>query len=107
MNDLIDAIGPVAFAGFAIALTVVLLWWRYHRAATMIDEWASHEGLEVVSKSVCWFWPGPFWFRTSRNQVVYRVRVRDQEGQEYSGYIRLGNWFLGLWIDEVAVEWDR
>jgi hypothetical protein len=107
VNDLINSFGPVLFVVFLVVVGVLLTWMRFQRAATMIRDWAAREGLELVDKEYCWFWPGPFLFRKSKGQMVYRVRVRDADGQEYSGYVRLGGWFLGMWSDEVAVEWDR
>ncbi|HKB39202.1 MAG TPA: hypothetical protein VKD72_22380 [Gemmataceae bacterium] len=90
----------------AVGISVAAMVWRYQRADQMLRDWAGREGYQLLSASQCWFWRGPYWFRTTKSQMVYRVTVRDQYGEVRSGYARLGGWFLGMWSDEVDVTWD-
>src|SRR5262245_36776457 len=90
----------------AVGISIAALVWRYQRADQMIRQWAERNGYELVSAEHCWFWRGPYWFWTSKSQMVYRITVREQYGGERSAYVRLGGWFLGMWSDEVDVTWD-
>ena len=94
---------------FFLALIVVAVLatsWRGSRGRDLLAGWAAREGYELESADYCWFWHGPFWWRSGKGQVVYRVVVRDREGVVRRGYVRLGGMFLGLLSDEVAVIWD-
>ncbi len=39
-------------------------------------------------------------------QRVFYVRIRNPGGQERSGWVRLGNWWLGLLSDQVEERWE-
>jgi len=76
------------------------------RSRTMLDNWASRNSLALVKSSWAFFRPMSMWLTTSRNQMVYRITVRDHAGRTRSGWARCGNWLVGLWSDDVDVFWD-
>ena len=90
------------FTALAIAATIA----HYRRGRSMLADWAVRNGFELISAEQCWFWRGPFWWRSGDGNVVYRVTVRDPDGGTRRGYVRCGSLFLGMWSDAVAVEWD-
>jgi hypothetical protein len=81
--------------------------WHFRRGRTMLADWAAREGVELLSAERCMFWTGPFWWRTGKDNIVYRVRVRGRDGRERSGYARCGGLFLGMLSDQVTVVWDE
>jgi hypothetical protein len=98
--------GPIFLIVLVAALAVLATARHFSRSRTILERWADRDGYVIVSAERCWFWRGPFWLRSDREQVVYRVVVRDREGRTLSGYVRCGGWFLGVLSDDVAVEWD-
>ena len=48
----------------------------------------------------------PFFWTTSKTQVVYRIVVSDAAGQQRSGYARVGGFMTGLLSEKVDVRWD-
>jgi hypothetical protein len=96
----------IVFAG-VIVLGLLITWWRFQRASGMLREWARERGYELLSYQYCGFWRGPFWFWTSKGQMVYYIQVRQPDGSVRGGYVRLGNWFVGMLADEVEVAWDE
>ena len=79
---------------------------HFSRGRSLLDVWAAREALTIVSAEYCWFWRGPFWWRSSDGNAVYRIVVRDPGSGTRSGYARCGGLLLGMWSDAVAVEWD-
>ncbi len=80
--------------------------WHFQRGRSMLAAWAARHGYALLSADRCVFWTGPFWWRAGKDNLVYRVRVRDRDGLERSGYARCGGVFLGMLSDQVTVEWD-
>ena len=79
---------------------------RYSKAYTMLDDWARASGYRLVSAERKTFFRGSFFFRTSKSQLVYRITVEGPDGTQYTGYARVGGWFMGLLSDQVDVRWD-
>lgn len=92
----------VLMGGLAIAACAA----QHVRGRNMVRDWAYREGMELIAADLCWFWRGPFWLRSGKGNLVYRVLVRDAAGDMHSGYVRCGGLFLGMLSDEIAVEWD-
>jgi len=42
----------------------------------------------------------------SRSQKVYRIKVRDNQGEILAGWARVGGWWFGLFSNTVVVKWD-
>jgi hypothetical protein len=89
-----------------IAAGILCCAWHFSRGRALLDRWAEREGLTIISAKYCWLWRGPFWWRSSDSNAVYRVVVRDGHNGTRTGYVRCGGLFAGMWSDAVAVEWD-
>jgi hypothetical protein len=103
MNELGPVIAVVCFA----VITVLVVIWRVGRSRSLAQRWAQQNGYRLIACERRFFRRGPFWWRTSEYQDVFRVTVIDKTGRQRSGYIRVGGWFLGLLSDVVAVEWIK
>jgi hypothetical protein len=91
------------------ALTILIfgLRWHFARSAAILQKWADENGYEILEKSYRYFFRGPFFFRTTKEQTVYRVTVRDKAGQVRTGWVACGSWWWGLWSDQAKVRWDE
>jgi hypothetical protein len=81
--------------------------WTRSRSSTMLNAWAEENGCTIESRRYCHFWRGPFFFTSSRGQVVYRITLRDKAGDEWTGWARCGGWFWGLMSNQVTVRLDE
>jgi acetamidase/formamidase len=93
----------IVFVVFGIANFV----WRTERGGDLLDQWATSNGFSIVSRERRSLVTGPFFFRKGKGQDVYYVTVQDSDGQQRSGYVRLGGMFMGMLSDQVDVKWDQ
>jgi hypothetical protein len=85
---------------------VLALWgWHFSRSRKMVEQWARDNGLELIEARRQVLFYGPFYWQVG-HRSVFLVTVRDGSGQVRHGYVRVGSWFLGLFSDQVNVEWD-
>ena len=97
----------ILFIGFIIFLAVASYTWTGTRSVSMLEQWASENGFQLLDSSRSYFKLGtPFWAAGTKNRTIYRITVRDAHGTTMSGYALCGGWFLGLWSDRVEVKWD-
>ncbi|HMP04608.1 MAG TPA: hypothetical protein PKD86_10230 [Gemmatales bacterium] len=95
--------------GFLVAIGVVIfvaIWMTEARAQHMLRQWAAGLGVELVSAKRCWLWRGPYAWRSTKNQYVYAVVVRDTTGQVLRGHVRLGGFFFGMMTNKVDHTWE-
>lgn len=97
----------------AVAATLILVVFvAFHRiydssCRSLLHRWAEKEGLTLVDvRRRRPFAMSPFRWRTSQNQTVYRVVARDGKQRERTAWVRCGNRYLGILVDEVEVTWD-
>lgn len=102
---------PAYIVGFLILWSLVMgtyLHFRLRVAPAALRRWADAEGYKIVAQK----WPGPFdWFSVASGsgQHVFRVVVRDREGQERRGLIAVGTpeWFCTSSSRcPVIAQWD-
>lgn len=93
----------IVFAGLLGGLLTV---WSFARAKEIRARWAEENGFEIESARFCWFWRGPFWWRSTDSQMVFRIEGRDREGRRRAGWLRCGGWFSGLFGSQATVAWD-
>jgi hypothetical protein len=95
---------------FALSLILIAMIfgfrWHFARSAAILKKWADENGYDILEKSYCHFFRGPFFFRTTKNQTVYRVTVRDKRGNVGTGWVACGSWWWGLLSDQAKVRWD-
>lgn len=97
---------PALLVVVVALLAVLSLAWSFSRANEIRARWAAQHGFEILSATYCWFWRGPFWWRSTDGQFVFRIVVRDRDGRQRSGWLRCGSWFLGLLSREATVVWE-
>ncbi|HUT01262.1 MAG TPA: hypothetical protein VM031_02310 [Phycisphaerae bacterium] len=102
MQELLSVLAVAAIG----ALVVFLGTWHFRRSRRLVDDWARANQLDLLSADRRFFRLGPFWWRTARNQEVFRVTVRDADGQIRHGYVRVGGWFMGMLSGKVTAQWD-
>ena len=102
---------PLLGGILVFALGVTVFWGFFFRARCILEDWANENGFKIVERRVRYpaLFAGPFKFwSTSRNQVVYRFRLRDGSGNEHSGWARCGSFWGGvLFSDKVEIRWDE
>lgn len=80
--------------------------WLSSKSRSLVEQWAHQHGYTLLHYERRIFFLGPFFWTTSRSQIVYYLRIRDQQGTERTGWIRCGSWMLGLLTDAVEVRWE-
>lgn len=79
---------------------------RVRRGHALVSRWAAENGYEILGRKWSLFRVGPFPLAALGKQAIYHLVVRDREGRESSCWLRVGDFFVGLLDDSVAVEWD-
>lgn len=88
-----------------ILMAVALLQlWISSKANSLIKQWADANGYQLLQRERRFVRQGPFSWNSTRSQVVYRVVVLDLQGNNLTGWIRLGSWWLGLFGNKPALE---
>lgn len=87
-------------------IMIATLRWERWRSEQLIDRWAREHNYQLIERTYLWFSRGPFFWRSSKGQTVYYVTLLDDQGNMRRAWVRCGGWFLGLWSDKIAVEWD-
>ena len=101
---------PLVFAAMAapmIALAVVLyLYDRILRRETLY-RWACSQNLNLLSaQQPLLTEASAFPISLSKSQHVFRVHVETKDGNRRSGWVRLGDAWLGLGSTNADVKWD-
>lgn len=107
MNHQANGLWFVAVGLPLFSLIILLLFWSDRRARRILRDWAGSHGWKLISEEHCWFMFTPFWWRTSKAQIVFRIKVEDFDRNVLTGYARIGGWFLGVLTDDVLVKWDQ
>lgn len=103
MNDL-----AIILLGFGmLAIILLSLWWTTAKSQRLIQQWAAKNEYQLVASEERYVRRGPFLWTTSRGQTVFHITVLDPAGRRYSGFVRCGSWFGGLFSDKVEVIWDE
>jgi hypothetical protein len=95
----------IVFGVISGAFVLGLMLFTYGRAHAILDAWAAQNGYEILSRRQAWF-RGPFWLTSSKNQIVFRVTVRDRHGDVRKGWVRVGSWLFGVLSDEATEKWE-
>jgi len=89
-----------------VFLVIIMIIAQWGRAYSILEKWAGTYGYQILESERRKFRRGPFFFLTGTGQVVYRVTVQDSAGQIRRGYVRCGDFFLGVFSDRADVMWD-
>jgi hypothetical protein len=90
-----------------VPLAILLLILDFTRQIAILTQWAIENGFKILDSERRFFRRGPFFWTTSRGRVVYYVRVKAEDGEIRSGWVRCGNWWLGVFINQAEVRWDE
>ena len=94
-----------------ISIVLALYRWGQRRAVSMVQRWAEKNRFELLHfRERALFESAPFSFLGSNRTPHYFVRVRDQQGRERHGWIRLGTGLVGIFgagKDKVEAKWDE
>lgn len=96
---------PLVILAF-VCLAILALALQFVRVGSILDRWAARNGYQIIERESRLVKLGPFTLNTSRGQVVYRVAVRDREGNVRKGYVRCGGALLGTLSNKIEVCWD-
>jgi hypothetical protein len=101
-----DQLGSIVLT-FAVILGVsALLVWGFVRGDNILDKWAAANGYRILKREYKAYW-NLFEMPATRGQSVYRVTVVDSDGNEKSGLVRCGGWWLGILVNTTTVKWDE
>ncbi|MDB4986626.1 MAG: hypothetical protein JWN04_1804 [Myxococcaceae bacterium] len=94
--------------GGLVLLEVWITRWQYRTAEARLEQWAEQSRHQVLSKERANpYGTGPMSGRGGSNQqVMYRVTVRDADGREKRGLVKVGSKWVGVHSHELVVEWD-
>lgn len=81
--------------------------WFFRRAKSLLIQWAQENGFTILHYELRNFFRGPFLLTTSDGQTVYYVKVRDQYGQERSGWVCCGGFWAGMVGTRAKVRWEQ
>ena len=102
MENLVSNLLPLLFTAFGIAYILFF----YSRSKSILKKWAVDNGYKILHDDLRLFMRGPYFWTASRGQTVYYVHVRDHAGNERRGYVRCGDWILGILCNRADVRWD-
>jgi hypothetical protein len=98
---------PALFFIFLALFTVIMIvQLRHAKADAMLQKWADAHQYQILNKQLKLFRRGPFFWTTSKNQVIYRVALQDTQGNVREAWARCGGFWMGLLSDKVDVRWD-
>jgi hypothetical protein len=88
-------------------VVISYVWFFIKRSQARLQSWAIELGYTILHAEMRFLRRGPFLWSSSKNQVVYRIKVRDAEARERWGWICLGDYWVGIFSDPVATKWDE
>jgi len=98
---------PIILVVAALGLGLAVMTWSWSQGRRILEQWAQTKGYRIVSSEVRWLRRGPFFWTTSKGQMVYYVVVDTPDGQTRRGYVRCGSFFWGLLNDKAEERWEE
>jgi hypothetical protein len=77
----------------------------FSRSKRLLERWANENRYQLLHAEYRSVRKRPFLW-SAKGQAVYRVEIRDEQGNNRQGWVRCGSWLLGVFADEVKVKWD-
>lgn len=103
MENLWPLLLVATFVIFAVAMTI----WTFSRSREMLEQWARDNGHQLLEYKFRWLRKGPFFFTSSKNQMVYYVKVKIPDGQIKTGWVRCGSFWWGILTEKAEVRWEE
>ena len=102
MEDLFPLLLIVVLLAFGVVMTI----WTFSRARQILEGWAADNGYQLVSSQFRWLRRGPFFWTSSKGQMIYYVVVRTPNGRTRRGWVRCGSFFWGVMRDKAEAKWE-
>ncbi len=103
--SILASIGAAPVLFFVIGVGIYLAWY-FFRSKSLLQKWAAANGYEILHSEFKELDRGPFSRTGSAKQAVYHVRIRNRDGQERSGWVRCGGYWIGILNDKTEVQWE-
>ena len=87
-----DSFGIVVSIG-AVFLAVGSIWFQSRNCRNRLQAWAKDNGFVLLEARYIWRFQGPDAWSRSQYQTLYRVRVKDRQGQISLGWVTLGTYW--------------
>ena len=98
----------ILFMVVFVFVVAMLMWsWSLSRGKQILEQWAQTKGYRIVSSEHRWLRRGPFFWTTSKGQMVYYVVVEMPDGRTQRGYVRCGSFFWGVMKDQAEERWEE
>ena len=93
--------------GILLILVILVGYFRvyFSRSKLLLRKWADENRYELLYAEYRSIRKRPFLW-SAKGQAVYRVEIRDEKGNTRQGWVRCGNWLLGVFVNEVTAKWD-
>jgi len=80
--------------------------WEQDEAIRRVLAWAKANNYQIIDALSRRWASRPGHVPSSMLQMVFRVKIKDEDGRQREGWLRLGSYFLGLVSKEQDVFWD-
>jgi hypothetical protein len=77
----------------------------FSKSKRLLEKWVRENRYELLHAEYRSIRKRPFLW-SAKGQAVYRVEIRDEQGNRRKGWVRCGSWLLGVFADEVKAKWD-
>jgi len=96
------------WAVLGIILLVVLLHIKQTQQAKLtLETWLNNNGFQLTLVQRRFFRKGPYLWRSSSGQVIFRISIVDRQHQKKTGWVRCGSYFKGAaFSDAIDVIFD-
>ena len=89
-----------------LSLAIASIVWRGGRADSMLTDWAQSSGLRMLAAERRTFFKGPFFWTSTKGQMIFYVTVEETGGQIRHAWVRCGGYWLGMLSDNFEVRWE-
>ena len=96
----------IVFSLGAIAVSW-LYFWSIQRSANVLKSWARKNGHQLISFEHRSLSKGPFGWRTSTGDTIFRIVVMGSDSWPKKGWARVCSLRLGSMPDLITVLWDK
>jgi hypothetical protein len=93
---------------FFLILIITYMAWYCHQSRSILEQWAKACGYKLLRVRRSFRIGGPFFWRTSKAQTVFHVRLYDPGLRRIRrAWVRCGGFWSGMSSDEVEVRWEE
>jgi hypothetical protein len=97
--------------GMFVFLIFLFVWLDHIRSlrigTKILQDWAKENEYDLINLQLPILKFSPFFLNSSRRQRIFLVRIKTSNGNQREAWIRLGDFFSGLRIPSVKIEWVK